>query len=123
MQMLQRASVWAIVLAFVSLALSLASLVSVADGSNRSVLQAQQILAELGYDPGPLDGLLGPSTRSALKQYQLDRGLPQTGELDEATAEALGVEPFISRGHVRPLEFVPIPGGERLRAFQMSMFA
>lgn len=45
------------------------------------VAAAQAALKRLGYDPGPADGLVGPRTREAVKAFQRDRGLPETGEL------------------------------------------
>jgi hypothetical protein len=54
--------------------------------------QAQKHLQEAGFTPGALDGMLGPQTREALQQYQAKHGLPKTGELDEATRKALGVQ-------------------------------
>jgi hypothetical protein len=54
--------------------------------------QAQKQLQEAGFTPGALDGMLGPQTREALQQYQAKHGLPKTGELDEATRKALGVQ-------------------------------
>ncbi|MEP1776639.1 MAG: peptidoglycan-binding domain-containing protein, partial [Nitratireductor sp.] len=45
----------------------------------------QVALALLGYDPGPIDGILGPQTQSALAQLQSDNGLDPTGELDDDT--------------------------------------
>jgi Putative peptidoglycan binding domain len=51
--------------------------------------QAQDRLKEVGFDPGPLDGVLGPRTREALRRYQASQGLPATGALDEATRQAL----------------------------------
>jgi hypothetical protein len=61
--------------------------------SGRSVCDAQVRLAELGYQPGPPDCLLGNGTRAALRQFQADRGAPVSGELDTATATALGIRP------------------------------
>jgi hypothetical protein len=55
------------------------------------IRQAQRQLQEAGFDPGSIDGVLGPQTRIALQQYQAKRGLPKTGELDEATRKALGI--------------------------------
>jgi len=49
----------------------------------------QQRLAWLGYDPGPADGVFGSRTQAALAAFQRDQGLPVTGRLDQATAEAL----------------------------------
>jgi peptidoglycan hydrolase-like protein with peptidoglycan-binding domain len=51
--------------------------------------QAQERLKAAGYDPGPIDGVLGPQTRAALRRYQASQGLPMTGTLEEATRESL----------------------------------
>jgi len=55
------------------------------------VRQAQTRLQEAGFAPGDIDGVLGPQTRTALRQYQAKHGLPKTGDLDEATLRALKV--------------------------------
>lgn len=58
----------------------------------RSTVESlQRGLAEAGFDPGPVDGLLGPSTRAALQQFQLERGLIADGYPDPATMAALDV--------------------------------
>ncbi len=44
-----------------------------------SVARTQEGLARLGYDPGPLDGVYGPRTAAAIREYQSDYGLPVTG--------------------------------------------
>ncbi|MDO5624357.1 MAG: peptidoglycan-binding domain-containing protein [Pseudomonadota bacterium] len=54
-----------------------------------TVRQAQQALADKGYDPGVIDGLSGPRTAAALRQFQRDQGLAATGRLDAVTMEAL----------------------------------
>ncbi len=54
---------------------------------------AQRKLAENGYDPGPIDGVMGSRTRDEIRQFQRSVGLLDTGQLDEATRAALGVEP------------------------------
>jgi len=59
--------------------------------SQTRIRQAQRQLQEAGFAPGSLDGMLGPQTRVALQQYQAKRGLPKTGELDEATRKALSI--------------------------------
>ena len=38
---------------------------------------------------GPVDGVVGPRTRQALRAYQARAGLPQTGVLDDATFHRL----------------------------------
>lgn len=55
------------------------------------VYEAQKALKELGYDPGPVDGIWGKSTESVIKHFQVDKGLPVTGQLDEQTKKKLGI--------------------------------
>lgn len=57
------------------------------------VLRDVQIhLQELGYYRGGVDGMFGPMTRRALREFQADYGLPITGAPDEATLYALGMQ-------------------------------
>ncbi|HYC95739.1 MAG TPA: L,D-transpeptidase family protein [Sphingomicrobium sp.] len=55
----------------------------------RPLMQAQVVLDRLGFTPGVIDGKMGMSTVNALKGFQEARGLPVTGELDQATQQAL----------------------------------
>jgi len=55
------------------------------------VREAQRALRDLGYHPGPIDGMFGTQTRSALEKYQLAEKLPVTGQLDAETMERLDV--------------------------------
>src|SRR5215467_913415 len=57
-----------------------------------SVLQVQQVLKAKGYDPGKLDGAMGPKTRGAIKAFQNASGLTGTGELDDGTLDKLGLK-------------------------------
>jgi peptidoglycan hydrolase-like protein with peptidoglycan-binding domain len=54
-------------------------------------MRAQIELALHGYDPGGIDGWIGPTTRRALTGFQRDQGLSQSGEYDDPTLERLGV--------------------------------
>ena len=51
--------------------------------------EAQARLDALGFPPGLVDGIMGPDTRGALRDFQQANGLPVTGLLDEATLAAL----------------------------------
>jgi peptidoglycan hydrolase-like protein with peptidoglycan-binding domain len=42
-------------------------------------------------DPGPIDGIMGPRTAEALKAFQKDQKLTESGRLDDQTREKLGV--------------------------------
>jgi len=57
------------------------------------IRSAQQRLSELGFNPGPIDGLMGARTHQALTAFQNQRGLPATGELDTRTLRALAARP------------------------------
>jgi peptidoglycan hydrolase-like protein with peptidoglycan-binding domain len=54
-----------------------------------SVRQAQQDLTAQGLYKGPIDGVIGPETQQALRQYQKDHNLTQTATLDSETLRSL----------------------------------
>lgn len=79
---------------FITAALAGAFLCSqpmLAQGSHE-VRQAQQALKDKGFDPGPIDGIDGPRTRAALKDYQSHENLGTTGALDSSTVASLGLD-------------------------------
>lgn len=48
----------------------------------RAVRNVQAILGHLGYDAGAPDGLVGDKTRSAVRAFQKENGLAETGSID-----------------------------------------
>ena len=50
---------------------------------------AQAALAELGFSPGAIDGVVGAGTRAALRAWQQARGRPADGYLDAGAIAAL----------------------------------
>ena len=54
------------------------------------IRQVQQALAKKGFDPGPIDGVLGPQTEQALRKFQDYYGIKVTGRIDNQTLYALG---------------------------------
>ena len=56
----------------------------------------QRLLLQAGYDPGPIDGLMGQRTRSAVAAYQRDRGTSSATLTDPTLLFALS-------GYDRPL--------------------
>jgi hypothetical protein len=49
----------------------------------------QDALARRGYYEGQADGVIGPGTRSAIREFQRDNGLPVTGRIDSQLVQAL----------------------------------
>ena len=92
---LNKKAIWARVLFILlmtgMLGLSLPPRASAADRDN--IKKVQQTLRDKGFDPGPIDGVMGSQTRNALSQYQKSENLPVTGHVDAETAGKLGVGP------------------------------
>jgi peptidoglycan hydrolase-like protein with peptidoglycan-binding domain len=59
--------------------------------SGQDIKQVQEALKNQGHDPGPIDGVMGPKTRQALRAFQQAKNLKATGQLDSETTSALGV--------------------------------
>jgi peptidoglycan hydrolase-like protein with peptidoglycan-binding domain len=61
---------------------SVAAKAAHADSKDASNVKAvQQVLADLGYAPGPVDGALGGATARAISAFQHDRKMPETGRI------------------------------------------
>lgn len=75
-----------------------ATLISLASLDPASITRLQLRLQERGHYPGPVDGVVGPQTRAALKsyaraQFELKQRLLTRDQLTTDLAEPLGVEP------------------------------
>jgi peptidoglycan hydrolase-like protein with peptidoglycan-binding domain len=66
--------------------------------SAERIRAAQQALARLNYYRGSVNGQLNDDTRNALFQFQVDRGMRGTGNLDGRTAQALGLNLGVGGG-------------------------
>lgn len=68
--------------------------------SQNSVVQAQQKLQKEGYYKkyGPVDGVMGPKTAGAVKDFQRSNSLPPSGQLNQQTTAALGLNQQPSGG-------------------------
>ena len=76
-------------------------------GSN--VLDIQERLAQLGYDPGALDGLFGLPTEKALKAFQEAVGLEPSGAAYLETAQALNAARLADHPAGEGIAFNPPP--------------
>jgi hypothetical protein len=68
-------------------------------GGSQRVREVQRRLRQLGYRPGPLDGLFGPRTRAATRWFQYKHGFRPTGRVDRSTLTVLQ-----ARSEHRPLD-------------------
>ena len=67
----------------------------------RFIREAQRALGELGFRPGPVDGVVGRKTRDALARYQRSEKIPVTGSLDVETMVRLDIHERVSRPAAR----------------------
>ena len=82
-----------------------------AAGYNPVIQQAQSKLATLGLDPGPLDGIAGGATKTAVQAFQKQSGLPETGVLDPPTLEKLQIGTSLDKAVV---DWIPPPTQDEL---------
>jgi len=64
-----------------------------------TVRDVQQALQDKGFEVGPIDGIMGPRTRNALREFQQRQGLRGAGQLNQETLAALNVN---TTGSTRP---------------------
>ena len=55
------------------------------------ITEAQRLLTGLGYYRGPIDGVYGSATRSAIMQFEASQGLPRTGYLTPSLVQSMKV--------------------------------
>ncbi len=60
--------------------------------ANPDVRKAQELLSLLGYNPGAIDGIIGPRTRSAVEACKRDQGLPSSDRIDAQLLQQLDAE-------------------------------
>jgi len=72
--------------------LSMPALDDVFAGFSKELFNLQKQLKELGYNPGPIDGVLGKQTEKAIKQFQHDNNLKVSGVADMNTVEKISFQ-------------------------------
>jgi hypothetical protein len=58
--------------------------------NENNIRQVQQELLKKGFDPGPIDSILGPRTKEAVRNFQDRFGMKASGDIDNKTLFALG---------------------------------
>jgi hypothetical protein len=59
--------------------------------NSATAVAVQKELTKLGYYRGPIDGVVGPETRIAIRRFQSVDKLPLTGQIDNRTLKALRI--------------------------------
>lgn len=60
-----------------------------APADSETIRQIQMGLAKLGYDPGAADGVAGTKTRSAIRAFQQEAGMPANGVPSQEVARRI----------------------------------
>ena len=69
--------------------------------STQQIRQIQISLNKQGFDAGHADGKWGPETEKALKDFQQQRHMQASGQLDQRTLQALGVNMSAQNGNAQ----------------------
>lgn len=67
------------------------------------VRELQQRLSELGFDSGRIDGIFGPQTATAVREFQRNYGAPEDGVVAASTVRALAGLPHLGHPSVPPV--------------------
>ncbi len=65
--------------------------ISASNLNESQIRQIQQALNQKGFSSGSVDGVWGPETQSALRNFQQAQNMSASGELDMQTVSALGL--------------------------------
>ena len=66
--------------------------------------EIQEGLQTAGFNPGGTDGMFGPRTRAAIRNWQISRGARATGYLDGASVSSLRSSQAVSTGQPAPAQ-------------------
>jgi peptidoglycan hydrolase-like protein with peptidoglycan-binding domain len=84
--------------------------------SPAAVQGVQERLRSAGAYNGAVDGVWGPDSAAALQQFQSSHQLQVTGQLNQATAQSLGLDLASVLGTQQAASPPPLPAAENLRA-------
>ena len=73
-----------------------------ADVSEHDAMAVEEALANNGYDPGRIDGMIDSDTQAAIREFQRDNNLAVTGTIDRETQEELRVSRYDSGERAYP---------------------
>jgi peptidoglycan hydrolase-like protein with peptidoglycan-binding domain len=77
-------------------------IIGTVSGYSPRVKEIQEILKEVGFEPGSIDGVMGGQTRAAIKEFQKKKSLKPSGKIDSTTQLALNREKEITKSSPQP---------------------
>jgi peptidoglycan hydrolase-like protein with peptidoglycan-binding domain len=83
--------------------------------SQQSVQAVQEKLRQAGAYTGNVDGIWGADSEAALQHFQQTHQLQVTGQMNQATAATLGIDPGTLLATAQPAPTAPPPAGATLR--------
>jgi len=75
-----------------------------------SVLAVQRALGRLGYDPGPVDGMMGGKTKGAIAAYEEDKGWDPSGAISQRLQDQLAVDIAAPARPAEPVQAAKLAG-------------
>lgn len=95
--------------------------------AQRAIWDIQDRLCQLRIEPGPVSGNASqPGLASAVESFQRQRGLPTTGQVDAATARAMGFSTADAMRIASAIMRTPVgtaPGTETMARFSTPVVA
>jgi lipid-binding SYLF domain-containing protein len=82
--------------------------------STKQVRQVQTALKNRGFDPGSIDGVMGPKTMMAVRNFQSSQGMTASGMIDEPTLVALEIQSKPATGSTSSSQTSSNVGNSRL---------
>ena len=70
--------------------------------SEHDAMAVEEALANNGYDPGRIDGMIDSDTQAAIREFQRDNDLAVTGTIDRETQKELRVSRYDSGQRAYP---------------------
>jgi peptidoglycan hydrolase-like protein with peptidoglycan-binding domain len=80
-----------------------------------AIQAVQDHLRSAGAYGGAVDGVWGPDSVTALQRFQATKQLQVTGQLNQATAATLGLDPSVLLGNQQTTLSPPVPPADTLR--------
>ncbi|NCC24053.1 MAG: hypothetical protein EOM25_02450 [Deltaproteobacteria bacterium] len=87
----------------------------------KRVREIQSGLRNLGYSPGPVDGIAGPITGQAIQAFEADAGMEPEGKPTEQVLKRIQAELALRTPKAEPIHPSPAKKTPRIRVYEWAM--